>query len=55
MLLNEKQKVLSDIMEAKNYYDVLGVSRDAKANEIRKAYLKKSIMVHPDKNKSDNS
>lgn len=32
------------------YYDILGVSKDATAGEIRKAYLKLSLKHHPDKN-----
>ncbi len=37
----------------KTYYDILGVSKDAPQDEIRKAYLKLAKKYHPDKTGGD--
>lgn len=40
-------------MAKRDYYDVLGVSKTASADEMKKAYRRLAMKYHPDRNKDD--
>ncbi|KAK2970828.1 hypothetical protein RJ640_014816 [Escallonia rubra] len=51
----EHVQLIRQITRNKDYYAILGLEKSCSVEEIRKAYRKLSLKVHPDKNKAPGS
>ncbi|XP_073062574.1 chaperone protein dnaJ 49-like [Primulina eburnea] len=51
----EQVTVVREIKRKKNYYEILGLEKSCSAEDVRKAYRKLSLKVHPDKNNAPGS
>ncbi|ORZ03249.1 hypothetical protein BCR43DRAFT_482994 [Syncephalastrum racemosum] len=46
---DDKYEVVEQILNAADYYEVLGVQKDSTAEQVRRAYIRRSRVCHPDK------
>uniref|UniRef100_A0A2M4AL46 Putative chaperone protein dnaj n=1 Tax=Anopheles triannulatus TaxID=58253 RepID=A0A2M4AL46_9DIPT len=48
----EQADVVKRVQKCKDFYEVLGITQDTPDTEIKKAYKKLALQLHPDKNKA---
>ncbi|KAJ8548432.1 hypothetical protein K7X08_032535 [Anisodus acutangulus] len=50
--VSEQVTIVREIKRKKDYYDILGLEKGCSVEDVRKAYRRLSLKVHPDKNKA---
>jgi DnaJ family protein B protein 12 len=51
-VLVEHREIVRKINKTKDFYQILGLEKECTEDDVRKAYRKLSLKVHPDKNKA---
>ncbi|RID42781.1 hypothetical protein BRARA_J02641 [Brassica rapa] len=51
----EQRAIVREIKSKKDYYEILGLAKTSSVEDMRRAYRKLSLKVHPDKNKAPGS
>ncbi|XP_055916538.1 dnaJ homolog subfamily B member 12 [Eupeodes corollae] len=49
---SEQKDLVKKIKNCKNFYEVLGVTKDATDSAVKKAYKRLALQLHPDKNRA---